>query len=112
MTNYNFSVQRGDTAEALQFRFLVNGVPLNLTSASVLCQFRKTVNAVPALALTQLAGITINAPTDGQLRINSQIFSIPTGAYLYDIEITLADTSVKTYVGGTLNVLETISRAS
>jgi hypothetical protein len=110
MISKNYAALRGDTTPELPFRILVNGVPLDLTSATLLCQFRATPKSPAALTLTETAGMTITNPTNGQLKINEQIYSIAAGIYAYDIEMTLGNGLVKTYIGGNLQVIETTSR--
>jgi hypothetical protein len=102
-STYNFPDHRkGDTIEAITFTITVNTVALDLTGASAKMDVRNSKgNRLARFTTTPAAGLTILAPaTDGKLRFDEQIIGIEAGTHDYDIEITLADDSVKTYIAG------------
>jgi len=108
-TTYNFTVLRGNTFNGVEFTVKVNGTPLDLTSCQMLAMFRRNMNVPPVLTLTVGHGISITDPANGVFQIDNQIIAIDAASYLYDIEMTLNDGTVKTYINGTMTVKETVS---
>ncbi len=111
----DFKHIKGDTFEAVNFA-MTTGVPavaINLTGAVIKMQLRKQAcDLVKVLSLTSVlsAGITITNPISGLFKINKQIINIDPFNYVYDIEITFTDGSVKTYISGFFNVSPDITR--
>lgn len=110
---YNFTVQRTITAPLTQFRVKVNGTPLDLTGAFVLCQFRTAIGKPVVLEWTSTNGkIAINDAADGQFQFVEQAVDIAPGNYGYDITIILATpTKPVNYVYGTMSVQGVFSPA-
>lgn len=108
----NFSHIQGDTFEAVSFQVVKNSVNVNLTGAVIKMQLKKECGGVPVLSFTTVAsaGLTITNATSGLFRINKQIINIPEFNYLYDIEITFADGTVKTWIEGNFVVKCDITR--
>lgn len=109
----NFTHKKGDTFDEVPFELKVNTVAVNLTGAVIKMQLRKCDNlTTAALSLTSVssAGITITDATHGKFKINSQIIDIDAYTYVYDIQITLSSGVVKTYVSGTFNIENDITR--
>jgi hypothetical protein len=109
----NFSHCKGDTFDQVNFELKVNNVAKNLTGATIRMQLRKTADdATIVLSLTSVgnAGITITSPTTGLFKINSQVINIPVSDYVYDIEITFSDGTVKTYISGYFTITQEITR--
>lgn len=113
MDIYNFiDRKKDDTSEKVTFTFKdALGLAIDLTGATVKCQFRigdKQGQLKVDLAIA--TGITIDDATGGVLSID-QIDPLDWagGTYFYDVEITLADGRVKTYVGGTMKVVDTVT---
>jgi hypothetical protein len=105
----NFSNLKGDTFDAVEFEMKLNNVAVNLTGAVIVMDLKHGLMSsteTPVLTLTSVAsaGITITAPTLGKFKINSQIIDIEVGYYNYDITITFADGSVKTYISGEFKI--------
>lgn len=110
MNPYNFTVQRKVTFPGVQFAIKVNDAPLDLSGASILCQFRKKPNAAVVLELDDGAGITIiTPPTAGIFGFDEQVFDLGAGSYGYDIAITLSSGKIVNYVYGTMTVLDVFS---
>jgi len=107
----NIQALRGDTFSEYPFQILVNSVPLDLTDAEIKIDLKKSECGIAILTLisTLNAGITITDAVNGSFVINEQIFTIPTFNYVYDIQITLADGRVKTWVGGLFQIINTIT---
>jgi hypothetical protein len=105
----NFSSLKGDTFDAVEFVCKLNGNPINLTGAVIVMDLKHGLMSStepPVFTFTSVAsnGITITDPTLGKFKINSQIISIEIGYYNYDITITFADGSVKTYISGEFKI--------
>lgn len=83
---------------------------IDLTGATMLCMFKTALTAPATMTWTEIDGITITAPTTGIFRFNSQKIDIKGAAYLYDVQITFPSTIVKTYVSGTMTIVEDVSR--
>lgn len=100
--SYNFTHIKGDTFEEVNFAIVKNSVPLSLTGAVIKMQLRSECGGLIALNLTSVAnaGITITNAAGGLFKINKQIIDIASGLYEYDIQITFADGSVKTWLSG------------
>jgi hypothetical protein len=111
---WNFSTISGDTWSGATIGIKVNGVALDLTSASIEMQIRKTRLDTPILTLKSsvVGEITISAtPTDGKFTINPVVITGEPGGYYYDVEITLQDNSVKTYLSGVVTLIGEITHA-
>ena len=108
----NFQTIKGDTFEAVNFQININGSAYDLTDCIIKMQLRKECGSAIALSLTSVddSGITIYDATNGNFRINEQIIDCASGVYNYDIEITFADGSKKTYISGVFNVTCDITR--
>jgi hypothetical protein len=108
----DFTHKKGDTFEEVNFEYLLNSVALNLTGCTLRMQLRKEYGGIIYLSLTSVAsaGITITSPTSGLFKINKQIININAFNYIYDIELTKADGTIKTYVEGTFLITNDVTR--
>lgn len=108
----NFQHIQGDTFKEVPFEILINSVALDLTDAVIKMQLRKECGGVPALTLTSVLsdGITITDAVNGLFKINERIINISEYDYLYDIQITLADGTVNTWVSGNFLIKCDITR--
>jgi hypothetical protein len=108
----NFSHIQGDTFEAVNFEVIKNGDALDLTGAVIRMQLRKECGGIPILSFTSVAsaGLTITNAASGLFKINRQIINISEFNYLYDIEITFSDQTVKTWISGSFLVQCDITR--
>jgi hypothetical protein len=107
----DYTAISGDTWEGSQCTVTVNSSPLNLTGATIRIDFRATPNSIALMTLTTTSGITLTTPASGIFNINQiKKMPLPEGRYYYDVEITLADGTVKTYQYGTMIVGQDISR--
>ena len=110
-STYNFpNILRGDTFSAVQFTVNVNGSPKDLTSTGIKCEFRKSSKQGPSFKiLTETGGITIVVAVNGIFRIDEfNPVAIEVGEYYYDIQFT-DGTVIKTYIEGTLTVLQDVT---
>jgi hypothetical protein len=108
----NFSHIQGDTFEAVNFEVLKNGDALDLTGAVIRMQLRRECGGIPILSFTSVAnaGLTIVNGALGLFKINRQIINISEFNYLYDMEITFADQTVKTWISGSFLIQCDITR--
>jgi hypothetical protein len=106
MKTVNFTHKRGDTFYQTPINIKVNSVDLDLTGATILMQLRKEAGGVvmftPALTITDDLG--------GDFQIDEQIINIPACNYQYDIQITLSDDTVVTWISGLFIINDDISR--
>jgi len=103
---------KGDTFNGTLFTVTVNDLALDLTNAIVKMDLRLTPTGTIAKSFTSVgdADITISAtPTDGKFTINRQIIDIDAGTYAYDIEIELADGTIKTYISGNWTIIQDVT---
>jgi len=103
MKIYNFHDHlKGDTFEGTTFTISVNGVPLPLTSALIKMSLKpnkSTLKSVLDLSTTNGRLLIIDA-INGKFQVVPQIIDIPAALYYYDIQITLSNGKVKTYIEG------------
>lgn len=95
---YNFTHKQGDTFEAVNFA--LSGTPTLPQIATVKMQLRKECGGLVAYEM----GMTITNSVTGLFRINQQIINISEYEYLYDLQITFIDGTVKTWLSGTFNI--------
>lgn len=109
-----FKHKKGDTFDQVGFQVKINDVVVNLTGATIKMQLRKTYDdTVAALSLTSVgsAGITITNAANGEFKINTQIIDIEVYNYVYDIQITFADGTVKSsWISGGFNITNEVTR--
>lgn len=108
----NFSNTKGDTFNEVPFQIKINDVSVDLTGAIIKMQLKtKAIDTCAALTLisTANAGLTITGALSGLFKINEQIIDIPVFNYLYDIQITFSDGTVKTWIKGNFNITPEIT---
>ena len=114
-SRYDFpDTTKGDTFNGILFTILVNDVALDLTGAEINMDLRLTPTGASVERFTSVgdADITISAtPTDGKFTFNRQIIDIAASNYKYDIEIILADNTVKTYISGNWKIVQDVTYA-
>lgn len=107
-------IVKGDTWNGVKFTFQDDQAqPIDLTGVlEVRVQFRSTPDptceAAVALSLTSPDNeIEVSNPAAGELTVNAVTpFNVPVTGYHYDVEITFADDTIKTYVMGTAQVTQ------
>lgn len=105
---YNYPNQyKGDTLDAMTFQVTDKdtGLPIDLSGATFKCQFRQPFKGKQVKEITGGSGITLTAPSIGKITIDAFIVTWDPGVYLYDIEATFVDGTVKTYIKGTINII-------
>lgn len=106
MKTVNWIHKRGDTFYQTPINIKVNDVNLDLTDAVILMQLRKEAGGVIALT----PDLTITDAVGGDFQIDEQIIDIPACRYQYDIQITLANDTVVTWISGLFIINDDISR--
>ena len=101
---------KNDTSNSVNFTFsnLTTGVAIDLTGITAQCQFRyNTKLGSVVLDATIGSGLTLTDAANGILTLD-EITSLgwEIGCYKYDVQITFPTTKRKTYVQGTLTVLQ------
>jgi hypothetical protein len=113
---YNFTdITRGDTYKGatLTVTNITTTLPIDLTGVSIKMQLKKCgMNNVPyALELSTANGIlTITDAVNGVFEIGQFSMNIEAGKYDYDLQFTFAGGVVQTYMYGTWNVVNDITR--
>ena len=107
---YNFPDHiKGDTIEKIEFTITVDSVPLPLEGAAIKMNLRTRENAL--LQEFDLDdGFTITNASGGVFEFDEQIIDVMAGAHKYDIEFTLSDDSVKTYIKGNWTITQDQTR--
>ena len=109
---YNFPNHiKGDTYGGTSFTITVNTIPLDLTGASIKMSLKSNKSTSKSdLDLTTANNrIKIVTAASGIFQVPSQVIDLPAGLYYYDIQITLANKSVKTYIEGQWKILQDIT---
>lgn len=105
---------KGNTSNSVEFVYWneTNDLGVDLTGASLKCQFRAGgKNGQIITELTIGSGITILDAVGGEFQIDEiSPLNWSEGNYWYDIEVTFSDGDVKTYVGGVMKVVDTVTK--
>ena len=100
---------KGDTFNKVQFTYTdVTNSPMDLTGARIDIDFMykcKTGTKVRE-ASTATTGVDITSATDGIFELTSFICDWEIGIYFWDVRVTFADGTIKTYVQGTVKILQ------
>ena len=112
-TTYKINDQyKGDTFSGVTFTLKEGAekTPIDLTGAAILSQFRtKEVTGAIQQTLSIGSGITVGNATGGVFSFDAFVLDWNTGTFFYDIQITFTDGSVRTYIKGTLNVIQDVT---
>ena len=107
---YNISIWKTNTWSQI-FLLTANTVPINLSTATVEIEIRKTINSSNVeLTLTELAGggITVGGVNNNMITINKDI-NLAAGNYVYDMAVKFSNTNIKTYIWGNFIVYQDIT---
>ena len=100
---------KGDTFNKVQFEYIgVDGTPLDLTGTLIEIDFMykcKTGMKVRE-AKTTTGGVDLIDPTNGMFDLESFICDWAIGTYHWDVKVTFTDGTVKTYIQGTVKILQ------
>ena len=100
--SYNFPDHKsGDTFAGVQFEILVNTVAANLVGSTINMEINGTLTYS-----TSTGELVLSDPSNGKFQFAEQIIDLVPGNYYYEITITFADLSVKTYIEGYWRIIE------
>lgn len=87
-----------------------NTVPINLSTAAVEIEIRKTITSTNVeLTLTESGGgITVGGVDNNMITINKDI-NLAAGNYVYDMAVKFSNTNIKTYIWGNFIVYQDIT---
>ena len=102
---------KGDTFSSVQFEYIDSDTnnPVDLTGAFIEIDFMyrcKTGNKVLE-ANSNSNGVDVITPTDGRFVLEAFTpITWEIGTYFWDVKVTFADGSKKTYIQGTVKILQ------
>lgn len=99
---------RNDTWQQV-FTLLADTTPISLLGATVYIQVRKGCGGVLALTLTNGSGVTIGGASNNQITVK-KLVDIAKGNYVWDMQVTFADLTVKTYLEGDFIVYDDVTK--
>lgn len=87
-----------------------NTVPIDLSTAEVEIEIRKTItSSTVELTLTEGGGgITVGGQNNNMITINKDI-NLAAGNYVYDMAVKFSNTNIKTYIWGNFIVYQDIT---
>lgn len=107
------AVYCGDRIPARNYQISVNGSPLDLTGVKIKCQFRiPDSDEQPVLTYsTEENTIQITDAVAGEFQFVKRTgLNIPAGVYEYDIQFTLANGDIVTYIKGEREFVKDVTR--
>jgi len=97
--------RRGDTWDGINtIGIKVNGVPVNLSGAQVVMEFREDYDSPIALTLSTLTSTISVLPNLSSVRVLPVLIDIPPATYKWDLQFNYSNTTVKTYLEGTWEI--------
>ncbi len=104
---HNFSDHyKGDTFSARQINF-----GFDITDAEIKINFKTTVTSKVAFSwLTSDESIQVITPVSGIINLQAKIIDVAPATYIYDCQITFPNGTVTTYFGGTLTVVQDLTK--
>jgi len=110
MMNYNFPTHTsGDTFDGVQFEMVLNEAPMDLTGVAIKLEIKKRNTSKALVTKTNGSGITITDAAAGEFRINAFDVDLEPGVYEYDVQLTFASGSKKTYIKGLWTITKQIT---
>ena len=110
--SYNFTIEQGATFNLLM-TWKIDNVPVNLTGYTARLQARVDVEDTETiLSLTTGAGITLGGAA-GTITLDqtaTQTALLPTGEYVYDLELQSSGGIVTRLLQGELNISAEVTR--
>lgn len=102
------TVYKGDTWEE-QLQGAIGAVPIDHTGCTFLLQVRKKLGGEVLETLTELDGISI-AGVDNDIVSIKKVMDFEPGVWVWDIQITFPDGTVKTPRGGKFTLVNDVSK--
>lgn len=115
-TTYNMpDHRRGDTWNGLTVQVFAgedNTDPeMDLTGASIKMQVKTAPGSVARLSVdTTGSGIVITNASEGRFTVNAMVVDLVAGSYVYDLQLTLADGTVRTILSGSWEIVNDTTR--
>lgn len=111
-TKYNFpDAKRGDTYNDVSFTINVNGSAQDLTGAAIRMWLIDASQQIPAGDFNTVNGkLIITNAAAGVFKTNIGIVTLQPAQYYYDIQITFTNGTIKTWIEGTLTVLDDLTK--
>lgn len=104
---------KGDTFDGVEFELLTesNDPLLDLSNVSIKSQFRKRNRTGEVVKeITNGSGITVIDAVNTKFQIDKFIIDWHPDIYYYDIEFTLSDGTIKTYISGVIKIVQDVTR--
>jgi hypothetical protein len=90
-----------------------DGLAINLTGATAKMQIKNAAGTVVLTLQTGGTGIALTNPTQGELTISPEVVGTSTlpldNILLYDLKVTLADTTIYPWFRGIITLIEKIT---
>lgn len=98
----------GDTWPGLSFTITVNEVPVDFTGCTVDMAFkrRSRLGKLEWLLSSETGAITVD---DNIITVTPRLLTLKPDSYVYDLQVTFSDGTVRTYVKGSFQVLSDIT---
>jgi len=108
--NYDDLIKTSNTEDIIFTLTDENSVAIDLTGITALCQFRYS-NETGKLAksLSIGSGLTLVDAAAGKIKIDSFLADFEVGLYYYDVKLIFNASRVKTYIKGSINILQNVS---
>jgi hypothetical protein len=107
----DFTHKSGDTFYACPFEVKKDGIALDLTTVGIRLQIRKQNTARCEFEMNIANGkLEIVNALQGRFRIVNQIIKLESYNYVYDIQFTFANGTVKTWVTGKFLITNDVTR--
>ena len=99
---------KGDTFRSINFTGTQGGTPLDLTGAAIKIEFRYSCTTGSIVYNAEVgSGVTITDAAGGMFSLDEFTpITWEIGTYYYDVRITFSNGDIKTYIKGTVNVLQ------
>ena len=108
--NYADLIKTSNTEDIILTLTNENGAAIDLTGITAVAPFRygnETGRLQQSLSIG--AGITIVDATAGKIQIDSFVADFEVGLYYYDVKLIFNASRVKTYIKGSINILQNVS---
>jgi hypothetical protein len=104
--------RQGDTWDGINSICIqVNGIPANLTGASIKADFRRSIDSPVVLSFSSTNGsIIVTDASGGIIQFPPRLIKIPPGKYFYDLQVTYPTGVVKTYFSGTWIIISDFTK--
>ena len=105
---------RGDTFAGAKMILEVNGTPIDLSGVRIDCHFKEGgVNGKTSLRLGTAYGpssISKSESIAGLFELGKFKANMTPGEHYYDIQFTFPDNTVRTYISGTINIIQDVTK--